>query len=48
MLGIKNYLVKGIVELIKMDVFNGKELLDIGVCIFDKDKKIIIEGKMDY
>ncbi|EAF0859633.1 LPXTG cell wall anchor domain-containing protein [Listeria monocytogenes] len=48
LLGIKNHLVKGIAELTKTDVSNGKELPDTGVRILDKDKKIIIEGKTDH
>lgn len=47
LLEIKNHLVKGIAELTKTDVSNGKELPDTGVRILDKDKKIIIEGKTD-
>lgn len=48
LLEIKNHLVKGIAELTKTDVSNGKELPDTGVRILDKDKKIIIEGKTDH
>ncbi|MDO5717238.1 MAG: SpaA isopeptide-forming pilin-related protein, partial [Tissierellia bacterium] len=48
LLEIKNHLVKGIAELTKTDVSNGKELPDTGVRILDKDKKIILEGKTDH
>src|SRR5699024_6419429 len=37
LLEIKNHLVKGIAELTKTDMSNGKELPDTGVRILDKD-----------
>ncbi|CAK20185.1 SpaA isopeptide-forming pilin-related protein [Listeria welshimeri] len=47
LLEIKNHLVKGVAELTKTDVLNGKALPNTGIRILDKDKKVVIEGKTD-
>lgn len=47
LLELKNHLVKGIAELTKTDVSNGKTLPNTGIRILDKDKKVVIEGKTD-
>lgn len=47
LLELKNHLVKGIAELTKTDVSNGKTLPNTGIRILDKNKKVVIEGKTD-
>ena len=47
LLELKNHLVKGNAELTKTDVSDGKTLPNTGICILDKDKKVVIEGETD-
>lgn len=42
---VKNYLIKGTVELTKKDVSTGELLPDTGVRILDKEKNVIVEGR---
>lgn len=47
LLKLKNHLVKGMAELTKTDVSNGKALPNTGIRILDNNKKVVIEGETD-